>query len=170
VTAEPPSGTFPPAVHHVHARDDALRRIGSALAALLIVVVLGATPAAAHHLRGPCDSHRVDGESIQQFAKRRIVCAVRELGPVPGGAARAVCIAKRESGLNPRATSQPTGRYRGLFQHDRAYWAWRYDRYTTPPDGLSRRALNGRTNAIVTIRMVADFGTWKAAGWPPKKC
>jgi hypothetical protein len=35
---------------------------------------------------------------------------------------------------------------------------------------LSPRALNGRTNAIVTIRMVSYYGTWNAAGWPPKDC
>lgn len=147
----------------------ALRTIGSAITTVVLFahVLLGATPASA---QGPCDFPRTDGESIQQFARRRIVCAVKEFGPVPGGAARAVCIARRESGLNPATMSQPTGRYRGLFQHDRAYWQWRYERYTVPAEGLSPRALNGRTNAIVTIKMVADHGTWWKAGWPPKKC
>jgi hypothetical protein len=124
----------------------------------------------AHHLPGPCDFHRLDGETVRQFAKRRIVCAVERFGPVPGGRQRAICIARRESGLNPRATSEPTGKYRGLYQHDRAFWGWRYDTYTLPKWELSPRALNGRTNAIVTIRMVFDFGTWHEAGWAPKEC
>lgn len=133
-------------------------------------VALGATPAAAHHRPGPCDFHRFDGETVQHFSIRRIRCAVDLFGPVPGDAARAICIARRESGLIPTATSEPTGEYRGLFQHDRDLWPARYDTYTEPAWELSRRAVNGRTNAIVTIRMVADIGTWHDAGWPPKDC
>jgi hypothetical protein len=149
-----------------------LKRIGSAIATLTLIVgvLLGATPASATHLPGPCNVHRLDGESIQHLSKRRIVCAVELFGPVPGGPQRAVCIAKRESGLTPWATSEPTGEYRGLYQHDRDFWAWRYDTYTEPAWELSPRALNGRTNAIVTIRMVVDVGTWHEAGWPPKEC
>jgi hypothetical protein len=141
------------------------------LAALVVAGVLGtAAPAAAHHRPGPCDFHRSDGETIQHFSKRRIVCVVDTFGPVRGGTQRAVCIARRESGLDPTATSEPTGEYRGLFQHDRDFWRWRYRTYTRDRWELPNRALNGRTNAIVTIRMVADFGAWKRAGWPPKEC
>jgi hypothetical protein len=136
---------------------------------MLIAGVLlgGATPASA---TGPCDFNRLDGETIQHLSKRRIVCAVERFGPVPGGTQRAICIAKRESGLYPAAMSQPTGEYRGLYQHDRDLWPARYDKYTLPAWELSPRVLNGRTNAIVTIRMVADVGTWRRAGWPPKDC
>jgi hypothetical protein len=149
-----------------------LTRNRPAVAILLLIagVLLGGTPATATHLSGPCDMHRLDGESIQHFSKRRIVCAVERFGPVPGGVARAICIAKRESGLDPSATSEPTGQYRGLFQHDRDFWPSRYEKYTHPTWELSSHALNGRTNAIVTIRMVVDVGTWRQAGWPPKAC
>jgi hypothetical protein len=148
-----------------------LTRTGSATAALLLLgLLLGSTPATAHHAPGPCDFHRLDGESIQHFARRRIVCAVERFGPIPGGKDRAICIARRESGLDPSATSSPTGEYRGLFQHDRDMWPGRYDAYTLPAWELSRKALNGRTNAIVTIRMVVDIGTWHEAGWPPLDC
>jgi hypothetical protein len=149
-----------------------LTRIRSAVATFVLIagVLLGPTPALAHHLPGPCDFHRLDGESIQHFSKRRIVCAVERFGPVPGGVPRAICIAKRESGLDPTATSSPTGQYRGLYQHDRDLWRARYEKYTLLAWELSPRALNGRTNAIVTIRMVADVGTWRQAGWPPKDC
>jgi hypothetical protein len=95
---------------------------------------------------------------------------VERFGPVPGGKDRAICIARRESGLDPSATSSPTGEYRGLFQHDRDMWPARYDGYTRPVWELSPKALNGRTNAIVTIRMVFDIGTWREAGWPPQDC
>jgi hypothetical protein len=149
-----------------------LRRTGSATAALVVLagVLLGATPVMAHHRPGPCDVHRLDGESDQSLARRRIICAVNRFGPVPGGQERALCIARRESGLNPGATSSPTGEYRGLYQHDRDMWPARYDRYARPAWELSRRALNGRTNSIVTIRMVFDHGSWYAAGWPPPEC
>ncbi len=147
-----------------------MTRNGSALAILLLLiagVLLDATPASA---TGPCDFPRLDGETIQHVSKRRIVCAVERFGPVPGGTRRAICIARRESGLDPGATSQPTGEYRGLYQHDRDLWPARYDRYTVPIWELSPSALNGRSNAIVTIRMVADIGTWWQAGWPRKDC
>jgi hypothetical protein len=138
--------------------------------AAVATVVLAATPTTAYQIPGPCSFRRLDGETIQHFSKRRVSCAVARFGPVPGGEVRAICIAARESGLDPRATSEPTGEYRGLYQHDRDMWPDRYAGYTVPTWELSQRALNGRTNAIVTIRMVAEFGTWKAAGWPPKDC
>ena len=145
-------------------------RSAIAVLALVIGVLFGATPAFAHHVPGPCDFHRRDDESTQAFSKRRIVCAVERFGPVPGGQQRAICIARRESGLNPSATSQPTGQYRGLFQHDRDMWPALFTEYTRPAWELSPRALNGRTNAIVTIRMVFKIGTWRDAGWLPKEC
>ncbi|MGH2681486.1 MAG: hypothetical protein ACRDG8_13595 [Actinomycetota bacterium] len=148
-----------------------MRTIGIAGAALLLLgLLVASTPATAHHRPGPCDFHRLQDESIRAFAKRRIVCAVERFGPVPGGSKRAICIARRESGLDPKATSEPTGEYRGLFQHDRDMWPGRYTRYTQAVWDLSRRALSGRTNTIVTIRMVSGIGTWRAAGWPPKEC
>ena len=141
-----------------------------AFALLLAGLVLGTTPATAQQLPSPCLLHRFDGETVQHFSKRRITCAVQRFGPVPGGATRAICIARRESGLDPSATSEPTGQYRGLYQHDRDMWPDRYDEYTIPEWELSPRPLNGRTNAIVTIRMVKDAGSWRAAGWPPTGC
>jgi len=154
-------------------RDHALRliRTGTAVALLALASVLvGTMPTAAHHLPGPCNFHPLDGETVEAYSIRRIECAVRRFGPVPGGADRAVCIARRESGLDPTMTSEPTGQYVGLYQHDRDFWPWRYETYTKPVWELSPRARNGRTNAIVTIRMVVDIGTWKRAGWPPKEC
>ncbi|HZN43653.1 MAG TPA: hypothetical protein VFC08_07985 [Actinomycetota bacterium] len=141
-----------------------------ALATLLAAVVLGTAPASAQQLQPPCELHRFDGETVQHLSKRQITCAVQRFGPVPGGTTRAICIARRESGLVPTATSEPTGLYRGLYQHDRTMWPDRYEEYTVPWWELSPRALSGRTNAIVTIRMVVDAGTWKAAGWPPTGC
>ena len=136
----------------------------------LILILVTMTPTHAKPGVGPCDLTANPGESVAHLMRRRITCSVDRFGPVGGGATRAICIARRESGLVPTATSEPTGRYRGLYQHDRTMWPDRYEEYTVPWWELSPRALSGRTNAIVTIRMVVEAGTWKAAGWPPTGC
>ena len=139
------------------------------VASVLFLPLFPPTTALARDLPGPCHLHAEDGETVQAFAARTIRCAVRRLGPVPGDAARALCIARRESGLNPSATSS-TGKYRGLFQHARKYWDWRYETFTKPAWELPERVLHGRTNAVVTVRMVRGSGNWKDAGWPVKNC
>jgi hypothetical protein len=149
------------------------RRLG----AILLVVALaapvsmlaGSTRAAVRHPPHPCDLPRRDGETIQHYSRRLIECAVGAFGPVKGGASRAVCIAKRESGLVPTASSK-TGQYLGLYQHAAAYWPDRFDRYTRASWDLSTSALSGRSNAIVTVRMVRAVGGWKRAGWPIGSC
>jgi hypothetical protein len=118
---------------------------------------------------GPCDLTARAGESVAHLMRRRITCSVDRFGPVGGGAARAICIAKRESGLDPRAESA-TGMYLGLFQQSKKMWPDRYRAWTHPAWELPTRAKNGRSNAIVTIRMVHAAGSWKNAGWPVKGC
>ena len=126
---------------------------------LLAGVLLGATPAAAYDIPGPCEFHRLDGESIEDTSLRRqIVCAVERFGPVPGGADRAICIARRESGLDPDGDLFTDRRVPRAVPARSRHVAGPLRRYTQPVWELSRRALNGRTNAIVTIRMVADYG------------
>jgi hypothetical protein len=145
---------------------------------LLVAVVvcpalLTSAPAATSAQRqpqtGPCSLSRGAEETVRQLSKRHIRCAVDEFGPIPGGARRAICIARRESGLIPTARSA-TSRYLGLYQHAAVYWPDRYEAWTQPGWGLPTSALRGRTNAIVTIRMVAEFGRWKLAGWPRHGC
>jgi hypothetical protein len=138
-------------------------------ASVLTLPVFPPTTALARDLAGPCHLHAADGETVQAFAARTIRCAVRRLGPVPGGADRAICVAKRESGLDAEAVSS-TGAYRGLYQHARRYWDWRYENFTEPKWQLPARALHGRTNAVVTVRMVQRYGSWADAGWPARGC
>lgn len=148
------------------------RRLSTAalLGILMAASTLTGVPAAsAHHDRGPCDFHRAAGETINHLSKRQIRCAVERFGPVPGGRVRAVCIAERESGLDPEATSA-TEQYLGLYQHAASYWDRRYETWTRPVWDLPPSALEGRTNAIVTIRMVQDLGGWRAAGWRVRGC
>lgn len=114
---------------------------------------------------GPCALVRGRNEGVRPYMKRLIRCAAKKW-QVQGGAEKAICIARRESGLNPKALS-PTGLYRGLFQHHKAYWPERYDDYTRRAWQLSRKALNGRSAVIVSIRM-AHFGSW--AAWKGEGC
>src|SRR4029079_13778150 len=115
--------------------------------------------------RGPCDLAARSSESVPHLMRRRITCAVDRFGPVGGGASRAICIAKRESGLDP--TAKPaTGKYLGLYQHSAKLWPDRFKQWTRKAWGLSDRTLSGRSNSIVTIRMVHAIGGWKTAGWP----
>ena len=135
----------------------------------LLVALISAPTAHAVVGLTPCNFTRGAAETTQHFSTRRIACAVDLFGPVPGGVHRAVCIAQRESGLIPTAES-PTGMYVGLFQHSAAAWPGRYATWTKAVWDLSPKPLNGRSNSIVTIRMVHAIGTWKAAGWPVKGC
>ncbi len=141
---------------------------GSIAASLLLSSPASAIPAGARsgtpRVPGPCALTRLDGEAIEDFSIRMITCAT-ERWPVPGGAEKAICIAERESGLIPWASS-PTGMYVGLFQHSAEAWPDRYDGWTKPLWELKRSPLNGRTNSIVTIRMVNDagWGPWAGTG------
>ena len=110
---------------------------------------------------GPCDLPSRDGERVTHRVTRLITCAA-ERWPVRGGADRAICVADHESGLNPKATS-PDGLFVGLYQHSAAAWPDRYDAWTRRAWQLGDNPLFGRSNAIVTIRMVSEtgWGPWR---------
>ena len=120
--------------------------------------------ASAHHREGPCDVHRRDDETVQQHSKRVIGCAVKRWS-VPGGAEKAICIADAESGLNPE-TRSAGGEYLGLFQHLAKEWPDRYREWTRESWELDETALSGRTNALVTARIVnaEGWGAWHGVG------
>jgi hypothetical protein len=154
-------------------RNRRIRATAVAVTAGAIVLTLfmagqaGASPAGAGiepRVAGPCALVREDGEAIQDYSIRLIKCAV-DRWAVPGDAEKAICIAQRESGLIPTATS-PTGQYVGLFQHSAAEWPNRYAEWTRPSWQLKENPLNGRTNAIVTMRIVNAEGwaAWAGAG------
>ena len=135
----------------------------AALMGLTLALVTVIAPTShADHRPGPCDIHLQPGETVVHHSKELIRCAVAKWN-VRGGAARAICIAKRESGLIPTAESSG-GDYLGLFQHMASAWPDRYDAWTWPGWNLKDDALNGRTNTVVTIRMVHDggWGPWGA--------
>jgi hypothetical protein len=123
-----------------------------------------AVPAAWAQDPGPCPLRRQADETVRQHMKELIRCAAHRW-PVAGGAAKAICVAERESGLDPKATS-PDGRFLGLYQHQRKYWRPRYEEWTKPAWQLSDSPFVGRTQAIVTMRMVnaGSWAPWKGAG------
>lgn len=131
---------------------------------LALAILSPQTPAAAEHLPGPCALERAEGEGPRRWARRLIRCATDEW-PVVGGAKQAICIARTESGLNPKATS-PDGTYVGLFQHAADAWPDRYREWTKRRWQLDDRPRNARTNTIVTIRMVNanGWGHWDGVG------
>lgn len=139
------------------------RLLAIVLAATLLVP-LGAASAPAGERPGPCALDRARDETTRQWVKRVIRCAEHRW-PVHGGAAKAICIAKAESGLNPKTVSAG-GTYVGLFQHLADAWPDRYREWTRRAWQLDDRWGNGRTNTIVTIRMVNanGWGPWSGVG------
>jgi hypothetical protein len=113
---------------------------------------------------GPCPIVRAEDQGVQDWVRDLIRCAERRW-EVPGGAEKAICIAQAESGLDPKAVSED-GTYVGLFQHSAAAWPDRYEEWTRRAWALDERPLNGRTNVIVTIRMVnaGGWGPWEGVG------
>jgi hypothetical protein len=142
------------------------RLVAASIATAVVVTAIATWPALAFARRriGPCDLRRQRSETLAAHERELIHCATNHW-KVFGGYRKALCIAKRESRLNPKAIS-PDGDYLGLYQHARRYWRSRYAAFTKPQWELKKSALIGRTNAIVTIRMVHDGGwdPWRGGG------
>jgi hypothetical protein len=147
-----------------HETTTARTRPAIAIALATLVLIGRPAPAAADHRHGPCGLRRQHGETIAAHERELIRCATNHWR-VFGGYRKALCIAKRESGLNPKAMSAD-GKYLGLFQHARRYWDHRYDAYTRASWRLNDDALVGRTNAIVSVRMAHAHGwsPWRGTG------
>lgn len=125
--------------------------------------------------RGPCDEERYEvkpamgAETVHRKVRALIRCVVGRWS-VEGGAAKAVCVAGRESGWWPWAHNESS---KGLFQHMVTYWADRVARWLRPewfwqlrdddPDTYPS-VFNARAQSIVTARMVhaGGWGPWRA--------
>ncbi|HEX9376964.1 MAG TPA: hypothetical protein VGB19_12090 [Actinomycetota bacterium] len=94
---------------------------------------------------------------------RLIVCEA-EVWDVPGGAAKALAVARCESSMRTAAFN-PSGcggtGCTGLYQQSLRYWRGRAASYgfagTPPTDAMA--------NVVVSMRMAAEKGTW-ARDWP----
>lgn len=87
--------------------------------------------------------------------EKLIRCAV-DRWSVPGGADKAVAVARCESGMNPYREGSGVG---GVFQHSLRYWPDRATRFGF--DGWS--VYNGRANVMVAIQYAHLYG-WSAWG------
>jgi len=90
--------------------------------------------------------------SIRQV-KLLIRCAARRW-EVPGGPAKALDIARCESGYRPDAYNP--GGFAGVYQQPIRYWPERSDKYGFP----GRSVFNGRANVIVAIRIAHTAHSW----------
>lgn len=98
-----------------------------------------------------------DWRESRREVKRLIRCAARRWNS-PGGAAKALDVARCESGF--RTDAYNPGGYAGVFQHAVRYWPDRADRWGFP----DRSVYNGRANVIVSIRMARSAGGWAIWG------
>ncbi|MEX0989210.1 MAG: hypothetical protein WD206_02800 [Actinomycetota bacterium] len=132
------------------------------VAALLITGMLTAmtfttmtfttAPSASAARRVPRQLCKFDWKKSDRQVKRTIRCAVRRWH-VRGGVRKAMKVARRESGFEPRAYNS-AGPYLGVYQHVRSYWPSRARQMGLP----GKSAFNGRANVIVSIRMVNKHG------------
>jgi len=141
------------------ARDINLRRRIIA-AAVAMPALLSVVPASAK-MTAPEPTARTVSERICDYdwkaSKRQvrllIRCAARHWGS-PGGASKALDVARCESGLNTDAYNP--GGYAGVYQQAVHYWPDRADKWGFP----DRSVYNGRANIIVSIRMANSADSW----------
>lgn len=143
-----------------------MRKLFITISLMCVALILPATGAQGHSLwKHPriAACMKWDWTKGTYQTARMIGCYARVFD-APGTAGFVLCIAQRESGLDPRASS-PGGSYRGLFQQSNRYWQGRYDAWGSH---TYNDIFNGRTNAIVSIRMAKANHTWYrdwAAAW-----
>ena len=137
-------------------RHIARRALVAALTGASLVALAPALPAPA------TEAHEVppwvcdyDWQEGRWHIKQLIRCAANRWD-TPGGPAKALAVARCESGLSPRAYN-PNG-YAGLFQHATRYWPGRADAYGVP----DRSVFNGRASIIVSVRMAKALRSWNA--------
>jgi hypothetical protein len=129
----------------------------SALTVTALMALAPWAPARAHTAR-PVPDWVCDipwAKSTYQL-KRLIKCSAHRWR-VPGGANKALRVARCESGFDPKAKGGGNG---GVYQQRLVYWPRRARHYGFK--GWS--VYNGRANVIVSIRMA------HAGGWGPWSC
>jgi hypothetical protein len=114
------------------------------------------TPAPIHARAIPRPICPIDWQRGPFYVRRLVLCAATYYH-VPGGPAKALAIADRESRLYPRAYNRYSGAM-GIYQHLARYWPGRAAAYGFR--GWS--GFNARANIIVTMKMVKQLGGW----WP----
>lgn len=126
------------------------------LATTILVGLVGAGPATAHHRPGPCDGHWWKAWTERQDT-RPIVALIRDCAATFGvSSTKALAIAWRESRYRPSAYNASGAS--GIFQHLSKFWPGRFATYARPRWHLFASPFNARTNIVVTMRMVRRYG------------
>lgn len=131
------------------------------LTAMLLIVPAASATAADQVARTSTISNRVCPIAWWRstwHVKRLIRCSAHHWG-VPGGATKALSIARRESRFHPGAYNAYSGAS-GIYQHLRRYWPGRAS--TWGFSGWS--AFNARANIMVTMRWVHRLRSWHPWG------
>lgn len=121
-----------------------------------------------HAVRSPRPCGGIAWRKGPEQRERLIRCAARRWD-VPGGAERALNIARCESGdaLDPRAFNDGSA---GVFQHQQAYWRARAAKYLSNPawgvDVARVPVWDAWANVVVAFRMAMD----RDIGWGPWSC
>jgi len=130
-------------------------------AALVVALMLSApaapAQAAARKSTVAWSLCRIDWRDGTREVKRLIRCSTRKWR-VPGGATKALAVARCESGFDPSAYGSGNA---GVFQQAVQYWPGRAEEYGFP--GWS--VYKGRANVMVSIKMAHrdGWGAWSCA-------
>lgn len=139
----------------------AMTVILTAVLALGILSIPGANASGNHEVRF-CRTSNGNGWSNRDV-EQAIRCADQRWH-VPGRAARAIRVAKCESGLNEHDANSCCS---GVFQQNRRYWDGRRRRLN-PHHGwkLAPSVYNARTNVVISLRMASrdGWGAWSCKG------
>jgi len=128
-----------------------------ALTMIALVALMPVAPARAHTARPVADWVCDIPWAKSTYQLRRLIKCAAHRWKVPGGAHKALRVARCESGFDPHAKGGGNG---GVFQQRLVYWPGRAKHYGFK--GWS--VYNGRANVIVSIRMAHKVG------WSPWSC
>ena len=132
------------------------------LISTILVCAGNALNAQAAKVKNPqdqCRTSEANGWSNQDV-EQAIRCAVSKWS-VPGGALKALSVARCESGFNEHATYTD---HVGVYQHVRRYWPARFRAHRVRGWHMHPSPFNARSNVVVSIRMV------HSGGWGPWSC
>lgn len=119
----------------------------------VLVGGVGVQNASAHHKPGVCDFHWARDGGYSAWGVKQIIRCATENYWVPGGASKALSVARCESRYNPYARNGP---YKGVFQQASHFWTGRYREFGSKY--LDNAIYNARTNILVSIRMAHKLG------------
>ncbi len=144
-------------------RAPAVCRLAAVCAVAALVVSTWTLPAAAGWRRQTCRFSHGDGYSDTEVVQT-IRCGVRRWAVV-GGSAKALAVARCESGLDEHAYANGNA---GVFQQRVVYWPARWRSYHAAVGlrlEVRRSVFNARANVLVSIRYahLYGWGAWACA-------